>query len=256
MDDATQAIIRWGRYAAQVGLLSGKSGNLSARDAPDWMRVTASGTFLGDLAPDDVIRCRLDGAPQTDGARRPSMETDMHRLLYRRHAGAGAVFHASPFYATLLSCTREPIPLNLLPETMAYLRGAVRVPYHHPGSAELARATADLVGLGQVGILENHGLIVAAATVEEAVVILETFETLCRMLIVGRAAGLHLEVLPDAVRDDFLAHLGRLKSAPDNTRRTDMPTWKCADCGTTSEGRCRPAKCPRCGAARDTLVKA
>ncbi|MHB0866927.1 MAG: RCKP-type rubredoxin-like domain-containing protein [Thermoleophilia bacterium] len=28
-----------------------------------------------------------------------------------------------------------------------------------------------------------------------------------------------------------------------------MATFKCAECGATSDGRCKPKKCPDCGAA-------
>ncbi|MEW6283635.1 MAG: class II aldolase/adducin family protein [Candidatus Eremiobacterota bacterium] len=208
MDQAAREVIRWGRYAARAGILSGKSGNLSVRDGAG-MRVTASGTYLGALKERDVIRCGLEDGAVEPGCR-PSMESGMHRQLYRKLTGAGSVFHASPFYATLISCTREMVPLDLLPETMAYLRGVVRIPYYHPGSAELAEATADRLGLGEIGLLENHGVIVASATAEAAVVAVETFEILCRMLVVGRAAGLRLEVLAPGTRENLLDHLAAL----------------------------------------------
>lgn len=34
-----------------------------------------------------------------------------------------------------------------------------------------------------------------------------------------------------------------------------MAAWKCSVCGTVVEGRCRPAKCPKCGSPKDKLVK-
>ncbi|MEG6615249.1 hypothetical protein V6C27_02250 [Peptococcaceae bacterium 1198_IL3148] len=36
-----------------------------------------------------------------------------------------------------------------------------------------------------------------------------------------------------------------------------MAVWKCSQCGETKEGRCKPRKCPSCGASgTDTFVKA
>lgn len=204
-----EAIIRWGRYAADHALLSAKSGNLSVRDG-DGIRITGSGTMLGELSPDDVIGVSLEGELVASvTGRRPSMETDMHRMLYRKVSDAGAVFHSSPPYATLLSCTTASIPRNLIPETMAYINDIVRIPYRHAGSPELAASVAERLGLGDVGLLENHGVIVVARTVEEAVNITETFEILCRMVVTARAAGLELKVLPESTRDDFLLHLAR-----------------------------------------------
>ncbi|MGI6114418.1 MAG: RCKP-type rubredoxin-like domain-containing protein [Mahellales bacterium] len=34
-----------------------------------------------------------------------------------------------------------------------------------------------------------------------------------------------------------------------------MAVWKCSKCGETKEGRCRPKKCPNCGAGKDDFVK-
>lgn len=209
MSQSARDVIRWGQYASAAGCLTGKSGNLSVRDGA-FMLITGSGSFLGNLRDKDVIRCSIvDGRAETG---RPSMESEMHRLLYEKIPEAGAVFHSSPFYSTLLACTGEPIPLDLLPETMAYIRGVVRIPYSHPGSAALAQATASRLGLGEIGLLENHGVILAAGSLEEAVVGVETFEILCRMLVVGRTAGLSLRQLPLGTRADFLDHLALLRA--------------------------------------------
>lgn len=35
-----------------------------------------------------------------------------------------------------------------------------------------------------------------------------------------------------------------------------MAVWKCSQCETTSEGRCRPKLCPSCGAGKEQIVKA
>ena len=34
-----------------------------------------------------------------------------------------------------------------------------------------------------------------------------------------------------------------------------MATWKCTQCGTLAEGRCKPGKCKSCGAPREALEK-
>ncbi|HEX3015803.1 MAG TPA: hypothetical protein VHQ46_05435 [Desulfobacteria bacterium] len=35
-----------------------------------------------------------------------------------------------------------------------------------------------------------------------------------------------------------------------------MATWKCNACGEKVEGRCRPKKCPKCGAEKEQFTKA
>ncbi|MGQ9495701.1 MAG: RCKP-type rubredoxin-like domain-containing protein [Thermoanaerobaculaceae bacterium] len=34
-----------------------------------------------------------------------------------------------------------------------------------------------------------------------------------------------------------------------------MATWVCEKCKKEVEGRCRPAKCPNCGAAKESFKK-
>jgi len=212
MSEACREIVRWGRYAARAGLTTAKSGNMSLRGGDGRMVITASGSFLGRLKVEDCVRCPLDApcAPPFPGPR-PSMEAEMHRLLYAGLPGAGAVFHSQPAYSTLFACTREPLPLNLVPEAMAYIPRVVRIPYHHPGSLALAEAAAQALGLGELGLLESHGVLVAAPSLEEAVLRTETLEFLCRLLYLARAASLDLVVLPEAVKADLLDHLARVR---------------------------------------------
>jgi L-fuculose-phosphate aldolase len=94
---------------------------------------------------------------------------------------------------------------------MAYIPAVVRIPYHHPGSTDLAEDVSSNLDMGEVGLLSNHGVIVAAASLEEAVLKTETMELMCRILYLARAASMKLEYLPDAVRDDFLAHLAHIR---------------------------------------------
>ena len=34
-----------------------------------------------------------------------------------------------------------------------------------------------------------------------------------------------------------------------------MAAWKCSKCGNVDEARCKPGKCPSCGAPKEELVK-
>ncbi|MDI9621541.1 MAG: radical SAM protein [Acidobacteriota bacterium] len=34
-----------------------------------------------------------------------------------------------------------------------------------------------------------------------------------------------------------------------------MPVWVCQKCKTEVDARCRPGKCPKCGAAKETFAK-
>ncbi len=34
-----------------------------------------------------------------------------------------------------------------------------------------------------------------------------------------------------------------------------MAVWKCSSCGYEKDARCRPGKCPECGAPKDSFAK-
>src|SRR5687768_17005812 len=92
-----------GRYMLANELAWGNAGNLSAQLDGDTMLITASGTNLGDLEPDDLVACPIDGSQRAQYARKPSKKMPMHRAVYTTRPEIQAVLHASPFYSTLVA---------------------------------------------------------------------------------------------------------------------------------------------------------
>lgn len=206
-----------GKYLMDHGLAWGNAGNLSARIDADRYLITASGTYLGELGEDDFAECSLVAggvhghAAQTASSaagKKPSKEVPMHRAIYEARPDIGAVLHASPLYSTLFACAEETLPSGLFVETMYYLEQVERVPYAHPGSAELGEAVREKAKRANVLLLEHHGVLVYDATVKEARMALHALETACRMIVEARGAGIALRELPEAVRSDFLEHSG------------------------------------------------
>jgi 3-dehydro-4-phosphotetronate decarboxylase len=197
-----------GEYMLANGLAWGNAGNISARHGDDSLVVTASGTHLGKLAPEDLVVCPLNAAePQPPGCR-PSKEMPMHRAVYAARPEIGAVLHASPIYGTLLACTGETPPSDWFVEDMYYLERVARVPYRHPGSQALGEAVAAAARRANILLLENHGVLVYDIGVREALMALHTLEMACQMLLTARASGLAPRpVSPDVVAD-FLASSG------------------------------------------------
>lgn len=91
-----------GRFLHARGWVPATSGNFSARLSPEHVAITASGRHKGRLTEQDIMVVHLDGGP-LDAARRPSAETLLHTLLYRRYPAVGAVLHTHSVNATVLS---------------------------------------------------------------------------------------------------------------------------------------------------------
>lgn len=197
-----------GQYMLANHLAWGNAGNLSAQLDGETLLITASGTHLGNLAPEDLVAVPLDAAQPVRYPRKPSKELPMHRAVYNTRPEIQAVLHASPFYSTLVACSDLKLPADLFVEDMYYLERVARVPYCHPGSPDLGEAVRAQAAKANVLLLDNHGVLVYDTNLREALMALHTLEFVCRLVITTRGAGVTLNALPPAQVQDFLAKSG------------------------------------------------
>lgn len=193
LDDFCQRLCQLGMYLGERGLAWGSSGNISLRVDPDRFLISASGTWLGRLTPQQVTLCHLHS--ETYLGAKPSVETPMHRAIYRVRRDAGVVIHVSPLYTTLIACSDLDIPSALNVENVFYVGRVCRLPYIQPGTHQLAEAVAQAAREHETIILSNHGMITFHTTVEEALMRVESVETSCRLVVVARMAGVSLNHL-------------------------------------------------------------
>jgi L-fuculose-phosphate aldolase len=164
-----------GRAAVAAGLAVGSGGNISARvPGGDTCWVTAAGTWLDRLSTSDFVAVRIadgkavDVGPRRPDPRAPSTEVALHLETYRVRPDVNAIVHLHPQIAVLLDALSEPIRL-LTTDHAFYLRRVAHVPFHPPGSAELAQAAAAAVADGtNCVILAHHGCSVVGADVAMA----------------------------------------------------------------------------------------
>src|SRR5690625_2972774 len=201
-----QQLIDVGRYMMHNDLAWGNAGNISAKICEDRFLITASGTYMGNLASDDFAECILGG--MTDNHKKPSKEVPMHTAIYEERPDIQAVLHASPFYSTLIACSKVDIPSELFVESMYYLERIERVAYHHPGSKALGEGVREKAKDANILLLENHGVLVYDTSIQEARMALQTLEFACRMFITSKSAGLDLNRLPNDKVNDFLQNAG------------------------------------------------
>ncbi len=171
-----------GRAAVAAGLVVASGGNLSARlPGGDACVITAAGAWLDRLSTSDFVGVRIaDGKPfdaLTPGSEaatvsnvdvRPSSEVALHLATYRVRPDVNAIVHLHPQVAVLLDALDEPIRL-VTTDHAFYLRRVGRVPFHPPGSAELAQAAAEAAADGtNCVILAHHGCSALGADVAMA----------------------------------------------------------------------------------------
>jgi 3-dehydro-4-phosphotetronate decarboxylase len=203
LETAISQLREYGAECVRRGLVVASAGNISVLLDSDELVISRRACRLDRLAPNDLVRCALhDGG--WEGDVRPSMETPMHRAIYLAQPEARAILHSSAFYTTLVACSDIELRVDLIPEGMAYLDNVGRVPYLHPGTAELAQAAGDQA-VHNVIILDNHGLLVWGRTLDEVVMVSELMERLCQTLVFAKlgAGAFALRWLGPEVQQDF-----------------------------------------------------
>ena len=156
-----------GRHVVDRGLVQASGGNLSARlPGTDRFLVTASGTWLDRLTPDDVVELSLDGA-QVSGEARPSVEWRLHQRTYAVRDDVSAVVHLHPQHVLLVDMLGAPLRFTTL-DHQFYLGSAGRVPFLPSGSREIADAAAEAARDHDAVVLAHHGCSALGGTVSMA----------------------------------------------------------------------------------------
>lgn len=83
----------------------GTSGNLSIKVANDPLQfaVTASGKDKTKLSPEDYLIVNSDSRPVDETSLKPSAETLIHAVVYKKFPHAGACFHVHTVWNNLIS---------------------------------------------------------------------------------------------------------------------------------------------------------
>lgn len=166
-------------------------GHLSARD-PDgagvWMK--ASGWGFEEISSDRVVLVDREGEVLAGDGRR-HVEYPIHTELMANRPDVGAVVHTHSRSAVAFGATGQPLlPLShegtlFVPPDIARftLTGDLIT------TRALGEAVASAVGARNAALMINHGLVVAAPSVETAVVTTILLDAACRMQLQALAAG-------------------------------------------------------------------
>ncbi|MBP5940465.1 class II aldolase/adducin family protein [Streptomyces sp. LBUM 1476] len=196
---AWESLIVTARRTVTDGLVVGTSGNVSVRLA-DVVLITPTGVPYDRLGPQDVTGVALDGT-QVLGTLRPTSELPMHLAVYRA-TDAGAVVHTHAVHATAVS--------TLVPELPAvhYMTGAlggpVRVaPYATYGTEQLADHILTALQDRTACLLQNHGTLAYAPTLDRAFTDTAQLEWMCHLWLTAASVPGHTPSLltPDQVRE-------------------------------------------------------
>lgn len=172
-------------YLYRKGYTTSSGGNISLRLDSGTFRISPSGSDKGSLKPEDIIE--TDSSGNFDSTHKPSMEFPFHLAVYKTRPDISALIHVHSPAMVAFSLLGESPGINCFPLIANLIGEAGFVPYECPGSENLAIAVAKEMGKGfNIVILQNHGVLVGASTIWEAVSIFEIVEHLSRILLLSR----------------------------------------------------------------------
>ena len=156
---------------AGIKLLEGhlvylSSGNISARDPETGLiAVKPTGADYVKMSAQDVLVIDRHGEV-IEGEGKPSSETPMHLLAYRRRSDVNAAIHTHSPVATAWSVAQREIPPVVLGQV---LTGPISIaPYCQPGTRLLGEVALKSMGESYAVILQNHGPFVLGPTMRVA----------------------------------------------------------------------------------------
>ena len=209
MDDVAALLVELAKSLFARGYSVGSAGNISVRVAGGYL-ITPTNSCLGRLDPDRVAR--LDENFAHVAGDQPSKEVFMHRAMYRADPETGAVVHLHSTMATAVACLADVDPASAVPPLTPYFvmrvgRALPVVPYYRPGDAAMEPAILDTARAGaRAMLLANHGPLVAAASLTDAVYAAEELEEAAKLHLLLRAHPTRLLTEPQIA--DLVAKFG------------------------------------------------
>jgi L-ribulose-5-phosphate 4-epimerase len=198
----------------RYGLVAWTSGNVSARvPGTGLMVIKPSGVGYGELTPESMVVCDLDGN-KVSGDLSPSSDTGAHAYVYRHMPDVGGVVHTHSAYATAWAARGEAIPC-VLTAIADEFGGEIPVgPFALIGGDEIGQGVvATLRGHRSPAVLmRSHGVFTIGPTARKAVQAAVMCEDAARTVHLARAFG---EPKPlaqdqiDALHDRYQHHYGQ-----------------------------------------------
>ena len=157
MREEKEQVARFMGRSYERGLTTSTGGNLSYR-VGSVMLITPSGLDKSGLKVEDIAEVDIETGKNLTPDKKLSIETEMHRLIYKARPDAVSVMHSHPTFCCLYSASNESIDTTLIAESWYLLDRVVKIPYALMGTKELAERVAEYAEKGgNAFLLENHG---------------------------------------------------------------------------------------------------
>lgn len=195
-----QAVADMCRHFADHGYFAGTGGNIGLRLDDRLFAVTPTATDYETMGAEDVAVLRLDTLEQVEGDRKPSVEKGLHQRMLSAYPARRASVHTHQPVASAVALLHETLPW---PEgyPAALGRHVGLVPYRPSGTGMLVKALGKTLRPDTFAyLLASHGVICAAATLEDAA-------DMVRRIEAAAAIRLRTRIERNGPADSVLRHM-------------------------------------------------
>ncbi|MDP2941859.1 MAG: class II aldolase/adducin family protein [Candidatus Omnitrophota bacterium] len=184
-------MINTGRKLVDLHLVAATAGNLSCRIDEENILITATGTALGNLKAEDIIKVNIVGAEKREGL---STEFPLHKLIYQSFPAAKSVIHCHPplvngYFAVY------PELKNLTFESKLYLGKVPLVAQETPAITK-PELVIEALKTNNLVVIKNHGVVAIADEFTKGLNLIESLEEAVKIAAVAR-------LFDKAVMDDL-----------------------------------------------------
>jgi len=210
--DFRRAIVECGRICYERRLLTSNDGDISVRVGADRVLITPSGLCKGRMEAGDLLLLDLEGRVLSAApGRKVSSETPMHLEVYGQRPDVRAVLHAHPVFATALTVSDYPLPVDVLPEVLLTLGEVPTTRYATPSSHDDADAIRTLIQKHDALLLRQHGSLTVGVDLDAALINLERIEHVAEVFWRAQMLG-KVERIPEGDAEKFLKVRERFQS--------------------------------------------
>lgn len=159
-------ILYWSKRLYQKGFSPSTSGNISTKSNKNIL-ISASGVCLNDMDENDIVLIDYNGNV-VEGSKKPSSEKIMHTEIYTQREDINAVIHCHCPVIGAFSAAGVKMDKAILPDFVLVFDSIPIIPFFCPSGIELAQAVGDAFKDNDAVLLQNHGVVVGADTLQNA----------------------------------------------------------------------------------------
>lgn len=175
-------MINMGKRLYALRLVAARAGNLSARLDKDNILITTTGTSLGELRHNDIIKVNINSERDTKN-KRLTTEFPLHQLIYKNFP-IKTVIHCHPPLVNGYFCVYSDLKV-LTFEAKLYL-GDVPVIKQETPSITQPELVIEALKTNNLAVIKNHGVVAIAENFREGLHLVETLEETVKVASIAR----------------------------------------------------------------------